>query len=109
MSGIWERLNRQDEKISPLPGGVITSMVYFVDREVFTTEQMYTALNEYLPMDGQLTLEERADLNNILKVVKLKSQIEKFDYMLRLELMFVAIEVGMFTSEAKFRGELGVP
>jgi hypothetical protein len=108
MSGIWDRVNRRGENFSPLPGGIITSMIYFVDRGVFTREQMYEALNKYLPIYGQLTPEESVDLDNILNVVSAKSQIEKPEYMLRLELIFVAIEVGMFTSEAKFRSELGV-
>lgn len=108
MAGIFDRVFRTgSETESPIGSLTLWACVYAVGRGVATGAQVAAKLDETLG-SNPLTQDQKNDMSAILAQAQTGTATQRIDYMLRLQSILIATEVGLIQSEATFRAELGI-
>lgn len=106
MSGLWNRITARGEGADPLSSHLVKSAIYLVSAGVFTGQQVLDALNGRLR--SPLTAAEIADLSAILSKSQTWTVTDRLAYIERLDALNIAAEMGVLTSEAVWRSQLGI-
>lgn len=106
MSGLYDRIAMRGEGAAPISAHLLKAAMYLAVRGVFTTQQIVTALNAKLstPLSGADT----ADLAAIYAQANTGTATAKLDYLERFDALNIAVEMGVLTSEAVWRAQLGI-
>lgn len=103
MAGIFDRIKPSEDRLS---SHLLKAAIYLRGRNVFTSQQILTALNSKLvtPLDAAA----QADLTNVITQATTGSATVKLDYLERWDAVNIAAEAGLLTNEATYRSELGI-
>lgn len=103
MAGIFDRIKPSEDRLS---SHLLKAAVYFRTRNIFTAQQILTALNSRLrnPLDAQ----SQTDLAAVVTNASAGQAAAKLDYLERWDACNIAAEAGLLTSEATYRSELGI-
>ena len=108
MAGLYDRIAIRGEINSdPIGSHITKALIYLVARGIVTGAQARTALEAKLRTP--LTAAEKTDFTNIVtQIAAQATNVLKLDYVERMDAMNIAIEIGVFSNEARWRSELGI-
>jgi hypothetical protein len=99
------------DRIAPgedrLPVHLLTAALNLAEGGVFTPQQALTSLNNYITVDLNATAQ--AEITQVYQTLAaLPDEGEKARYLLILESINIAVEMGLLTNETTYKTKLGI-